>query len=568
MPRRIVALFAFLLPAAPAVAADDLLQWMPREARFVFVADRPREVIETLQSLPPLQAAKSFPQVRAVYESPGAKQFFQLLSHYEMELGAKWPELLDKLAGGGIAFGFDVLQDPAPTLLVVRGTDEAATAKALAILVHVVEDDGQTKVTHSTRHGAETVAIGPDLVLARVGPLVYVANKPAILDAGLALAESKNPADSVTANPTVAAAKAAVGPHPLAWAWLDFAAVKRTPKGKDFFENTRKDLFQTLVFGSSADAARRSDYLAAGFTRTADGLRFQLTLPAKRAELAKELGIHVPPVGTPGSLPLLEPTGVVYSQSFYLDLGKLWTDRKTIINDEVRGQLEKAEKQISRLLPGTTLGKLLQEAGPYHRIVFGYTGENLYATEPGRPIPVPAYVLSTRDPKFSKSMDGVLRTAALLAGGQFGGLKQHEEVIDGIHVVEYRFNEKPTKPVDDPDGIRFNLEPCFAAVGDSFVVAGSPGLLKKLIPELKKPAAGGSPAVWRNKIYGAGGAAFLTAHPDPIITETVLSQGVGLAEAKRQVAGLTTWLATLGTAEITIEHGKDAYTLKVEWNYK
>jgi hypothetical protein len=153
----------------------------------------------------------------------------------------------------------------------------------------------------------------------------------------------------------------------------------------------------------------------------------------------------------------------------------------------------------------------------------------------------------------------------LLAGNQLGGLKQSDVEIDGIKVNMYRINEKPTTPVADPNGIRFNFAPCYAAVGDSFVVAGSPGMLKALIPELRKPSAAGHPAVWRNKLYAAGGAAFLAAHPEPAITETILGQGVGLAEAKKQVADLTRWLATLGTAGVEIEHGTDAVTVAGEW---
>jgi hypothetical protein len=265
----------------------------------------------------------------------------------------------------------------------------------------------------------------------------------------------------------------------------------------------------------------------------------------------------------PGSLPLLEPPGVVYSQSFYLDLARLWTDRKTVINPEVLVQIEKAEKDVSRILPGTTLGTLLQQTGPYHRFVFAHTGEKLYATASGRPIPVPAYVATIKDPKFGQSLDPVLRAAALLVGNQAGGLRQKDVEIDGVKVNTYTFVEKPLEA--DPDGVRFNFAPCYATVGDSFVVAGSPGLMKVLIAELKKPAGGGHPAVWRNKTYAAGGADFLAAHPEPIITDTILGQGIDLAGAKKQVAELTHWLGTLGTVGVTIDHGANAFTVVVDW---
>jgi hypothetical protein len=566
MTRRFAAVFVLFGLAVPVSAADDLLRLVPKDSTFVWVVDKPREFVEAVASVPQLAVARNFPQVRAAYETGSAKQFFQLLDYFESELGAKWPELLDKFAGGGFALAFDIRQEPAPTLIVLRGTDAAASEKALGILAKIVEDDGQAKVARSTHHGVEVLAFGKDLHVARVGPVVYAANKPEALDAGLALAESKDVKGSVAGNPTAAAARTAVGPGPLAWVWLDFAAVKQTQKAKDFFDNTRKDLFQTLVFGGTADALRRSDYVAVGLNKTPTGFGLTVSVPAKRAELPKELAIHVPPAGTPGSLPLLEPPGVVYSQSLYLDLAKLWTDRKTIITPEVLTQIEKAEKDISRILPGTTLGALLEQSGPYHRVVFAHTGEKLYRTESGQPIPVPGYVMSVRDPKFGQSLDAVLRGAAFLAGTQVGGMKQADLDFDGVKVNSYTFVEKPLPA--DPDGVRFNFAPCYATVGDSFVVAGSPGMMKSLITELKKPSTPGHPAVWRNRTYAAGGSAFLSAHPDPAITETVLSQGVGLAEAKKQVAELAAWLGTLGTAGVTMDHGTDAFTVRLEWTFR
>jgi hypothetical protein len=568
MPRRSAAILVVLAAAVPAAADDNLFRLIPKQATFVWVVEKPRAVFNAVAAIPQLEAARQIPQVRALYEMAGAKRLLQLLAHVEAELGAKWPELIDKVAGGGVALAFDILKEPAPTLLVVRGTDAAVSDKALSLLVKLIEDDGQTKVIRSSRRGVDVIGLDNDLSLARVGSVVYVANKPEILDAALALAKTNTRPDSVETKPTVAVAKAAAGPEPLAWAWLDFAAVKQTQKAKDFFDNTRKDLFQTVAFGATADALRRSEYVAAVLTRTATGFRFALTLPAKRPDLPKDLEFHVPPVGERGTLPLLEPPDVVYSQSFHLDLGKLWADRKSIVNPDVLKQIEKAEKDVSRFLPGTTLGTLLQQSGPYHRLVFAQTGENLYAVEPGQPIPIPAYVVNVRDPKFAESLDAILRGAALLAGNQLGGLKQSDVEIDGIKVNVYRINEKPTSAVADPNGIRFNFAPCYATVGDSFVVAGSPGMLKALIPELMKPSAAGHPAVWRNKLYAAGGAAFLAAHPEPAITETILGQGVGLAEAKKQVADLTRWLATLGTAGVEIEHGADAVTIAAEWKLK
>jgi hypothetical protein len=147
------------------------------------------------------------------------------------------------------------------------------------------------------------------------------------------------------------------------------------------------------------------------------------------------------------------------------------------------------------------------------------------------------------------------------------GLTMSEETHDGVTIVSYRFPENKPFPVGDPSRLRFNFVPCFAVVGDSFVASSSPGLIKELIPELRKAPdpAQSSPAVWRAKAYAAGAAEIIRDNPDPVVTNAILSEGVGLDEAKKQVAALVEWVATLGTAELSIDHQADAYQIKVEW---
>jgi hypothetical protein len=209
---------------------------------------------------------------------------------------------------------------------------------------------------------------------------------------------------------------------------------------------------------------------------------------------------------------------------------------------------------------------LLEASGPYHRFLAVNRPEKLYAVEPGQPIPALAYIQSGCDPKFGPSVSASLRAAALLASFQTG-LKMTEETVDGVTIVSYRFPEKGELPADTAN-IRFNFAPCFAVVGDSFIIASHPGLLKDLLPELKQPARTGSPAVWRGRAFAEGGAGLLRANPDPTITATILNTGVGLDEAKRQTGAFIDWIQTLGQYELSLDHGQNAFALRFEWSIK
>lgn len=558
----------------PAVAPADPLRHIPKDANLVIVVENPRVIGEVVRDLGAYRSAQALPAVREVLDSTQVRRFFQFVGYYERELGAAWPELLDKLAGKGIAIGAVAGTDPAPTLLVAEGTDEAAVGEFYALALRALgqevarqaagnPDAPAAKLRKATERGVETVHLGDDFHAARVGPRIYVANKEAALRRGLGVSTGGSAADL----PGPKAARKLLGGDPLAWLWFDFAQAKKTKQAQDFFANTKKDLFQTLAFGSSADAFRRADFVAAGLWKTDDGFRAALRLPAKRADLAPEFALHAPLTGdAPGSLPLLEPPGVLYSQSLYLDLRTLWTERKRLVNDQQLKDLEKAEKDVSKVLPGTTLGKLLEMSGPHHRVVMVARDDQPYATRPAQAIPPFAVVSSMRDPQFGKSVSAALRAAALLASTQTG-LKMSEETHAGVKIVSYRFPEKGKYPAPDPENVRFNFVPSFAIVGDSLVTASRPGLIKDLIPELtsKPDPARASPAVWRAKGYGGGAAAAVRGFPDQIVTQTVLADGVGLDEAKKRVQQLADWLAAVGTVGLEIDHQPDAYQIQFEW---
>jgi hypothetical protein len=561
-----------------AVAAPlDPLRLIPTDANLILKVEKPRALVEAVVNQGAYREYQNLPQVREVLESTGSKRFFQLLAHAETKLGAKWPELLDTLAGGGIAIGTVAGQDPAPTLLVVQGTDEEKAKAAFQLLLQILTDelarqsspDKPATVQTTAINGTDVTHVGEDFFAVRTGAALVFANKRVAMERGLALANGKADAKPVSSLPTVPAAKKLLGGDPLMWLWFNLDAAKQTKEAKDFFESTRKDFLQTMVVGSTVDAVRRAGFVSAGLFETDSGLKLSVKLPAKRADLPPEFALHVPmKSGVHGSLPLLAPPGVLYSQSFYLDLATFWTERKKLLNAEVLKEFEKGVADVSKVLPGTTLGKLLEMSGPHHRFVAVERGANHYKTVSDTPLPEMALVSSMKDPQFGKTMNTTLRTAAALASLGVG-MSMSEEKVGDIDVVSYRFSE--TKPLPgDPTNIRFSFVPTFAVVNGFLVIASSPQLVKDLIPELKKdvdPAAC-SPSVWRNTVSAAGAASGLKARPDAVITDAVLGQGIGLDEAKKQVEQLAKFLNTLGTVGMTLDHTAEAYVFDVEWKQR
>ncbi|HYH69108.1 MAG TPA: hypothetical protein VD866_30720 [Urbifossiella sp.] len=567
---RPAALFV-LLAVAPAARADapDPLRFVPPTTQFFLKVERPRALAETVTGLDAVKSAPSLGPVRDVLDAPVVRRGFQLLDYVERELGAKWPELLDQVAGGGAVVAGSLGEGDQPALLVVQGTNDRSVGKAFDLLIRALDDElvrqgSKEKIARGTQAGADTARLGKDFYAARVGAALLITNRAEMLTA--ALAQPARP--SLAAKPTVTAARAALPADPLAWIWLDFAAVRAVPATRDFLDGTRTDFLAQMVLGGTLNSLRQSDYVAVGLHREGRGLRLAIRIAGGRAGFPAGYALHTPLGDGPGSLPLLEPPGVVYSQSFYLDFGHAWAKRGDLFTAEMVRDLDKANADISKVLPGSAkLGELLEAWGPHHRLVVVNRTTQPYKTLPGNALPGFGYVASARDPKFLTGVPASIRAAGLLASLQLG-LKMTETTHDGVKIVAWRFPDG--KALDgDPDGIRYNFEPCFAVVGDSLVVASTVDVCKALIPEVKRTAAlPGSPAVWRGKGYATGAADALAGVPEPFITDAVLRSGIGLADARKQVDALTAWVRALGIARAELDIGRDVYRADFIWEPK
>ena len=102
-----------------------------------------------------------------------------------------------------------------------------------------------------------------------------------------------------------------------------------------------------------------------------------------------------------------------------------------------------------------------------------------------------------------------------------------------------------------------------------FVIASTFEVARKLIPEIRRTAKlPGSPAVWRGKLYADGAADILANLAEPLITDAILGEGVGLDEARKQVADLAAYVRTLGTIRIEIDERDTSYNVDVVWELK
>jgi hypothetical protein len=385
--------------------------------------------------------------------------------------------------------------------------------------------------------GIETVRVGTEFHAAVAGGALLVSNTEKMLHAGLdrhlgrvkaSMADSASLADGAKLLPA----------DPLASLWLNMERVRKAPEAKAVYKSPPRDDPQlTVLFGHYLDLLGRSPFVCAGVYPKKDGFLAAIRLPRGRDGMKEDRLLHLPPAGMPGSRPLLEPKHVLYSESSYLDISRIWTDRTKLFNEKQAKGIEKSDKQPPLSFAGVKLSKTLPQMGPYYRFVAAYQEKMGYKKTPKIAIPAFALVWELREPEaFAKSMDTVLRGVALLAGAQ-ANLKLAEEDCKGCKLVGYRFPENETLKGDVND-LRYNFSPCFTRVGDQFVAASTIELGRELVDLLQKegtsPSRGGD-STGNMRIYGSGAAAYLHTIEDLLITQTALDQAVSPKEAREQV---------------------------------
>ncbi len=545
-----------------AETPPELLRLVPDVADLVIEVRHPRQVAETVTQLDLFRQIETLGPVQEFLDSTSYRRFYQLVAYFEKQLGGRWPELVDQLAGGGMALGVQIGPNPAPALLVIQGTDEKLVRRFADLGMQIIEQElarSETKdrLERKQYRNQETVHAGKEFHAAVAGSALLISNNEKALEAGLDLHldHGKKNMAQVAA---LAESHQLLPEKPLVSLWFNLEKPHSDAKTKDVFAKGR-DPILTVLFGGWLDTALRAPYLCAGIGRNTDGFWFAFRMPSGRDGGGAEQALHVPPPNDPAP-PILTPKGVVLSHYFYFDVNKYWADRDKIFTPEQVKQLYAAEEKSAFVLGGQKLSQLLSRTGAHHRFVAANQRETGYTRKAKQPLPAFALVIELRDPaEFSKSATTVLRGAALLAGSQFK-LKLNEEMHGPYKLVGYRFSED-AQIAQDPQDVRFNFSPCFTTVGKYFLASSTLELGRELIDVLDKESKtaspdSGPPAAMRTLVYGEGNADSLRIGEDQLIAQTILNRAVTLDEARTEAKALIDLVRRLGVLKLETNYGQ------------
>ena len=248
--------------------------------------------------------------------------------------------------------------------------------------------------------------------------------------------------------------------------------------------------FQVL-FGGLTDSIRRSSCVVAAIREDHGTATLSIRLPGGTNGMHDVAHAHAPPDGQLGALPLLEPEGVLFSTSYYLDLSTFWKQRAALLPPDQMTKAEEFNEKSKVYLYGTQFSKFLELAGTRQRFVVVQQDEHGYSVKPGAPTTaaVCSLVLTScdRPEAFAKAIDGPLGGAAFLAGLK-APMSRFEEQHGQSKIVGYRFIENDGNK-ELADGILFNFTPSHARVGNQYVFCSTVELARKMVDMLEKEPA-------------------------------------------------------------------------------
>ena len=106
---------------------------LPDQADLLVEVRQPRRLVETLTALDRLKQLRQLAPVREFLDSTSYRRFYQFVAYFEKELGAPWPQLLDRLAGRGAVLGVKLGPQPGAGAARHRRRRRAADAAVLPV---------------------------------------------------------------------------------------------------------------------------------------------------------------------------------------------------------------------------------------------------------------------------------------------------------------------------------------------------------------------------------------------------------------------------------------------------
>lgn len=551
---RTVTILVVMLLASP-VRAEVPLTLVPQEADFVLAITRPAEALDKLWNLVHDERVRSLPNYDEIFEQVSVKRLMQLVRYAEKELGKPWRQLVEDLAGDGILLAGKYGPQPSPVLLIVQGRDPDQMQRAAQLLAQILEQElARRDLPHQRQEHQRA-----NLKVSQIGATYYAVHKSALLvsnrvevfDYVAPLTRGETERSLARAEKWLRA-KDSIPPAALAWAWLDLQPPKQLKEVQQALTLPGDLAIVHALFGRYLDIFKRSDFVTAHLTTTANEVLLTVQTPAGWKGASLSACTQIPVDGRANLRNPLQVPGMIYSSSFYFDPGAFVRQREKLLTEAQRQAFEEFDKSTAKFLLGNRFSDLVMKLGARHRLIVAQPDRKTYSYVSPTIVPSFALIFELQDAEQTgKRLEALLRGAAFLATFK-ARLQLVEEEHGGVKLVGYRFADNETNRAVQ-NGLLFNFSPCFAQVGDQFMLCSTLDLGRKIVAELKQEGQRPSPApeyMFRDIFSWAGLADLLEDSKEQLIVQYLLEREQSWQSAQQQAETVIQLLRNLGQLEL------------------
>jgi hypothetical protein len=259
--------------------------------------------------------------------------------------------------------------------------------------------------------------------------------------------------------------------------------------------------------------------------------------------------------------------GTIYTSSFYFDPGSFLRQREKLLTEQQRRAFEEFDKNSAKFLLGMRFSELVMNLGTRHRLIVAQPDRKTYSVAPGTPVPSFAILIDLKEQeKLGNRLAAILRGAALLATFATR-LELVEEDHGGVKLVGYRFTDNEANR-NVQNGILFNFSPCFAQLGDQFLLCSTLDLGRKIIAawkaEKERPGREES-GLFVDVFSWEGLSELLGQAKEQLVVQYMLERVQSPESAKRQADAVIQLVRSLGQVELRYAAEAQSSRLEVHW---
>lgn len=540
-----------LIAIAPAVADErSAAELLPPTTIFYAEVPEPQAVLELLEDHPLRDRIEQMKGVRDAYQTKQFLEFKAAVAVVEAKLGKTWQNVVQAVAEGGIALGFDAESQGA--VLLVKARDEQAAPKLLDTLIDLAraaaKDAGNPDPVKLGEHRGITAYQIDQAKIATFGQWLAVTNKPAsgrqVIDAYL-----DKPKESLANNEQFQHARSQTAGDSTAWGYVNIEALRNGGVAKDLFKGRADNPVAEFLVGGLLDTLQHTPYATASLTLSHERTQLELATPHQQEWTTEAREYFFGPNGKGRAPTPLKVANQLLTFSTYRDVSTMWLRAGDLFEDNIVDQFAQAESNLSTLFSGKDFAEeILGEVGPEIQLVVARQTYADDAPQPAIKIPGFAAIFKMKDPetitpefrRIFQSLIGFLNIVGSMNGQPQLDLDIEKEDTFQLITSTYIVDKDATSPAGLK--INYNFSPSVAFAGEHFIVSSTTSLARELASVVSKTPLQASDSNTFAQLDVRAVSDILDDNRPQLVAQNMLSEGNTKEEAEQEIGDLLSLL--------------------------